>query len=58
MEEVEVMIINISDYTCWYKNQLNKSFLMFEREDCYFKIIKGKEFTIKKKDSQKVIRTE
>jgi hypothetical protein len=46
----ELLIINISDYTCWYKLNYGKDYLMNEREDCFYLEVKGVEFKVKKKD--------
>ncbi len=55
---VRIRIINISDYSCWYKNNIGKEYLFNEREDCFFLIVKGVEFKIKKADCEKVIKEE
>lgn len=52
---VRIKIIHISNYSYWYANRLNCDYLMKEAEDCYFTIIKGIEFKVKKSDAEKVI---
>lgn len=56
-EKVVIKITRISDYTSWYKNDLNKQYFMQERADCFFTVIKGREFTVKKTDCEIVPQT-
>lgn len=49
---VRIRIIKISDYTLWYKNDLNKEYLMNEAEEFFFLFVKGKEFRVKKTDCE------
>lgn len=53
---VRIRITGISDYTCWYKNNIGKEYLFNEREDCFFLVVKGVEFKVKKKDCEIVIK--
>lgn len=49
---IRIRIIRISDYTCWYKNSIGKDYFVNEREDCYFTVVKGVEFKVKKQDCE------
>ena len=51
-KKVVIKITKISNYTSWYKNDLNKQYFMEEQEHCFCTTLKGKIFIVPKTDCE------